>query len=257
MQKTTWLVTLGMLLVLGVPRAEAQIINWDDRAFFNVNFGYQTQSHDFDSTKTFSLYGETATLSAGHEIGSGALLDLSGGARVWRNAGIGIGYSRFQNTDDIIVQASLPHPVFFDRPRSVSVPATGLEHSESAIHVFGLWMIPVSDNMDVAIFLGPTFFSVKQDLVTDVQIPQPETPPFTGAVTGVIKNTADDNAVGLNIGIDWSYMVTPQFGGGIFLRYSGASVDLSAAGQEVSMDVGGFQIGLGLRVRFQELPFFP
>jgi opacity protein-like surface antigen len=254
-QKTTWLVTLGMLIVLGVPRAEAQVINWDDRAFFNVSLGYQTQSHDFDSTKTFPLYGETAILKAGHEIGSGALLDLSGGARVWRNVGIGIGYSRFQNTDDILVEASLPHPVFVDRPRQVSVPATGLEHTESAIHLFGLWMLPVSDKMDVAIFLGPTFFSVKQDLVTDLQIPQPESPPYAGMVTGVIKNTADDNAVGLNLGIDVSYMVTSQFGGGIFLRYSGTSTDLSAAGQEVSMDVGGFQFGLGLRVRFQQLWF--
>ena len=82
MQKTTWLVALGMLLVLGVPRADAQIINWTDRGFVNVNGGYQTQSHDFDTTTTFSLYRETATFKAGHEVGSSALLDVRGGARV-------------------------------------------------------------------------------------------------------------------------------------------------------------------------------
>jgi hypothetical protein len=48
-------------------------------------------------------------------------------------------------------------------------------------------------------------------------------------------------------------MVTPLLGGGVFLRYSGGSVDLDAEGVKVSLDVGGFQVGAGLRVRFQRL----
>ena len=249
MQKT-WLVALGMLLVYGVPRADAQVINWNDRGFVNVNGGYQTQSHDFDATTKFSLYGETATLKAGHEVGSGALLDVSGGVRVWRNVGIGVGYSRFQNSDDVTVTATLPHPIFFDRPRSATAAASDLEHTESAVHIFGLWMLPVSQKMDVAFFLGPTIFSVKQDLVTSVQIAQPESAPFTGTITGVGKTEVKETGVGVNVGVDWMYMVTPKLGGGVFLRYAGGSVKLETQGLSVDMKVGGFQLGAGLRVRF-------
>lgn len=249
MQKT-WLVALGMLLVLGVPRADAQVINWNDRGFANVNGGYQTQSHDFDSTTTFSLYDETATLNARHEVRSGALLDVSGGVRVWRNVGIGVGYSRFQNTDDVTVEATLPHPLFYDRPRSVTAEVNDLKHTESAVHIFGLWMLPVSRKMDVAFFLGPTIFSVKQGLATGVQIAQPEPAPYVGTITGVVKAEAKETGVGVNVGADWTYMVTPELGGGVFLRYAGGSVKLETQGRSVDMKVGGFQLGAGLRVRF-------
>lgn len=250
MKRTMWLAALGVFLIGGVSQAQAQIINWEDRGFGNVNFGFQTQSHSFDSTKTFALYDETATLKFGHANDSGALLDISGGLRVWRNVGVGIGYSRFQNTDDITVAATLPHPIFFDRPRSVSVDAKEFEHSESAVHVFGLWMLPLSAKMDLAVFAGPTFYSVKQDLVTSATVAT-EAAPFTSPAVTPHKETADNSTVGVNLGVDWSYMVTRQVGGGIVLRYSGATVDLSAGGQNVSLDVGGFQIGAGLRVRFK------
>lgn len=251
MLKTTWLVAFGMLLVLAVPRADAQMINWNDRAFVNVNGGYQTQSHDFTSTMTFPLYNETATLRAAHKVGSGALLDLGGGWRVWRNAAIGIAYSRFQDTDDITVDATLPHPVLFDRPRAVTTTAKDVKRTESAVHIFGLWMLPVSRKMDVAFFLGPTIFNVSQDLVTSAEIPQPETPPFTATVRSLTKTEVTKTGVGVNVGADWSYMVTPQIGGGIFLRYSAASASLSAGGLSAQTDLGGFQIGGGLRARFK------
>ena len=249
MPKTTWLVTFAVLLVLGVSRAEAQIINWTDRGFVNVSYGGQAQSRDFATSRTFPLYRETATLKAGYETGKGGLFDISGGARVWRNLAVGIGFSRFHDTDDMTVEATLPHPLFFDRPRSVTAPVAGVGHSQSAVHIFGLWMLPVSGKMEVAFFGGPTIFNVRQDLVTDVQL-APESPPFTGGITSVAQTEAKKTGVGVNVGADWSYMVTPRFGGGIFLRYAGASVDLEAPGLSIDLKVGGFQGGAGLRVRF-------
>jgi hypothetical protein len=42
-------------------------------------------------------------------------------------------------------------------------------------------------------------------------------------------------------------MVTKNFGAGAFIRYSGASGDIT---DEVNLDLGGFQGGGGLRIRF-------
>jgi hypothetical protein len=48
-------------------------------------------------------------------------------------------------------------------------------------------------------------------------------------------------------GLDVNYLFTPRLGTGVFVRYLGAQVDLPAASD---LKVGGFQGGVGLRVRF-------
>jgi len=42
-------------------------------------------------------------------------------------------------------------------------------------------------------------------------------------------------------------LFTPRIGAGVFIRYAGGSVDLPSA---PDVKVGGFQIGVGARVRF-------
>jgi len=53
----------------------------------------------------------------------------------------------------------------------------------------------------------------------------------------------------VNAGIDITYLVTEQLGGGLFVRWAGGSVDIPATGGTQSIDVGGMQVGIGLRVR--------
>jgi hypothetical protein len=134
----------------------------------------------------------------------------------------------------------------------VSTAASGLRHSEVAINIFALRMIPLSEKTDVAVFGGPSIFMVKQDLVSGVTIPQPETPPFTPVVTPQVSE-GSGNAVGFNVGVDWTYLLTPQLGVGGFARFSGGpTADVSAGDQAVDVRVGGFQIGAGVRVRFKQ-----
>jgi hypothetical protein len=66
----------------------------------------------------------------------------------------------------------------------------------------------------------------------------------------VAVQSVKDTGVGFNIGVDGTYLFTDRIGGGIVLRYTGGSVDLDSDAGTVSLDVGGFQIGFGLRVRF-------
>jgi hypothetical protein len=252
MQKTMWLAVAGMITMAGVSESQAQVVEWEDMAFANVSFGAQTQSHQFESSLTFPLYDETGVVDTSYDNGGGFLFDVSGGVRVRGNLGVGVGYTRFSNTSDAPVQATIPHPVFFDQPRSVSTAATGLEHTESAINIFALWMIPLSEKTDIAVFGGPSIFMVKQDLVSGVSIPLPEAPPFTPVVTPQLSK-GDGNAIGFNVGVDWTYMLTPQVGAGGFARFSGGpTADVSAGDQAVDVRVGGFQIGVGVRIRFKQ-----
>jgi hypothetical protein len=235
-------VVFGAMLALAVAApAQAQMV-WQDRGYVNVNALLQTVSRDVSATGSFDLYDEVATFDAPRKIGSGVVFDISGGAKVWRNLAIGLGYSRLSNTDNVTVTARIPDPIEFDLPHEQVLSAGDLEHSESAVHLSAVWFWPVTDKIDVAFSAGPSFFTVKQTHVTSVNV---ESNSFIA--TGVSVANAKESAAGLHIGVDATYLVTPRFGAGILLRYAGASVDV--AGIE-DLNVGGFQLGVGLRVRF-------
>jgi hypothetical protein len=62
---------------------------------------------------------------------------------------------------------------------------------------------------------------------------------------GVTRTEGSDTSVGFNIGVDVTCLVTPRLGGGVWLRYAAAASEIAGA----SFDVGGLQIGAGVRVR--------
>jgi hypothetical protein len=255
MQKTT--LTIGLCIVIslaGASESQAQVQKWTDNGFLNINGAAQMGSHDFTETSAPTVYGESASISTPHQIGGGPLFDVSGGVRVAGNLGVGIGYSWFSTSESPTVTAQIPNPVFFNKPRSATAPAGTLEHSESVVHLQVLWMLPVAQKLDVAFFVGPSFFSVSQDLISeDLTAGITEgAAPFTTVTLGSVPTaTKTKSGTGYNVGADISYMIVRQMGIGVLLRYSAATVDLpTAGGGQVSVDAGGFQIGVGARVRF-------
>jgi hypothetical protein len=252
MRKTTiGLAICGSVLSMA-PAAEAQMLPWEDFGYLAFNVGAQAQSRSFTEISTPIIYGENASITVPHSIGSGILIDIAGGIRVWRNLAIGAGFSTFGNDETATVAAQIPHPITFGNLRPASASTGELGHRETAIHVHALWMIPVSDKIEVAAVGGPSFYSVKQDLVEGVGLTEGAAPAFsTVTITEVRTESVSEWAVGFTVGMDGTYLVTPDLGAGAFIRYSGASADLpTAGGGTVSLDVGGFQLGLGLRVRF-------
>lgn len=244
MQKTIGLSAMCVFLLGTVPGASAQMIDWTDRAFINVSAAGQTRSDSLDANGSFPLYGETATYASSLEIGNGVLFDVSGGGRVWSNLGIGVGYSRLQDKAETTVSMSLPHPLFFHSPRSASAQVSGLRHVESGVHVFALWMVPVAGSVDVAVFGGPSIYTVTQDFV-DVSTNINDPPPFTNPVVTATSRRESDTGVGGNVGVDIRYMPSRYVGVGLVVRYSRASVTVGGE----SLSAGGFQWGGGLRLR--------
>jgi hypothetical protein len=82
---------------------------------------------------------------------------------------------------------------------------------------------------------------VKQELVSSITVP----PGTQDANLNV--ETESKTAFGVNLGVDGSYLITRNYGVGVFIRYAGGQVDLPSA---EDMRVGGFQAGVGARLRF-------
>lgn len=243
--------TLG---VAAAAPAQAQMLTWQDRGF--VNFSAVLQSGPGNNTVngSFELYEETGTYQGPWHLSGGASLDLSGGMRVWRNLAVGLGYSRLADTSPVTITALIPDRLDFDRPHEETIDVGELDHSQNVVHISAVWFWPVTDKIDVAVSAGPSIFSVKADTVTGIDVL-----PDTSIPTGVVVSSASESTVGIHFGVDVTYKLTqlsrriatlpgnPWVGAGLLLRYAGSSVDLPAVN---SLDVGGFQAGIGLRVRF-------
>ena len=232
---------MAMLMAAGAANASAQTQPPPaNLGFLNVNFGAQPGSHDVGTNQSFPLYGETATFTTVQENGSGALFDITGGYKIRPSFGAAVGFSNFSNTSDAAVATSIPDPLIFDRPRAATATVPDLEHSERGIHLQAVWFVPVTDKIDVALSAGPSFFMVRQDVVSMSVTPGTQTTNFS---TPTEKKTG----IGANIGVDGTYLITRNFGAGVFLRFAGAKVDLPSV---EGLGVGGFQAGGGVRVRF-------
>jgi len=223
--------------------AYAQQLTWTDRGFVNVNLGAQTGSHDLATTGTFEQYEELGTLSTAQSVGGGGLFDIGAGYKVWRNLAVGVSYSRSKSDADVAIAATVPDPIVYDQPRAITASASGLDHSESAIHLQGTWVMPFTDTVDFAFSFGPTIFMVSQELPAAIEVTEPGP-----AVRNTTFTTEDKTTLGINLGVDVNYMFTPQYGAGLLARYTWGSVNLDSTSD--SLSIGGFQIGVGFRYRF-------
>jgi hypothetical protein len=230
------------LCVTVASKAHAQM-TWTDQGFVNVTGGAQTGTHSLKTSTTFDLYDEKAAVTTEQDVKARGIFDITAGYKVWRNLAAAIGYSHAGGSSDASVKASIPDPVFFDRPRAIEAAASDLKHSENAFNLMGVWMVPVTDKIDVGVSAGPTIFHVTQELPSAIAVAEPGP-----TVSSVTVSDESKTTVGINLGVDVTYLVTKRIGVGGLARYTWGSADIDGATD--SLTVGGFQIGGGLRLRF-------
>lgn len=221
------------------------------RIFVALNGGYQASSVTFDDTRAENLHAETASWTADYKVKAGQSVDMGAGIRVWRNLAVTVGMSRFTESRSAPVSGEIPHPFFFNQPRSVTGETQALKHAERAVHVAAGWIIPATQRLQLTLFGGPSFFSVERDLLEDITYA--DSYPYDDvAYGGGIVRSVSQSRTGFNAGADVSYFVTDAIGFGAGVRFSRAQVKLQspASGNAVPVDVGGAQANVGLRLRF-------
>lgn len=233
-------------------QASAQALPWEGRGFFNVNFGIQMIAEDVATTSsTFTLYDETGKLTTEQTIDSTApFLDFGGGVRVGGNFGFGFAYSRLSATGTAAVEAEVPSPIFYDQPRKATATADDLDHVENGYHFQALWMLPITDRVDILLSGGPSWFSLTKGILGSPQITEVG-PPYTNVNMTVSQTSVTGGKIGYNVGADLTIRVANNLGLGAMVRYAAATVTLEPEdGDPSDVKVGGFQIAGGLRIRF-------
>jgi hypothetical protein len=256
----------SMLLgLVGVPLFAAQVHAQEppfhipppppNNAFVVLNGGFRSLSQEFVQQTEFTLYDEKGIFEVDHAIKSGVSWEAGGGLRLWQDLWLGASYAlASKHTRDAAVNAQVPHPLIVNRHRVATGTASGLEHSERALHVQALLRIPVTVEFDLTLFAGPTFFEVEDDLVEAIVPRETGATPSTVELAGIARSRQSHRMTGFNLGFDMAYMVRRHLGAGIVFRYSTGSADLElpagSVGPPVEVGAGGFEIGAGLRLRF-------
>lgn len=235
-------VLMGGILLATSVNASAQT-SWDDRIFLNVSVGGQVGSRDTTVTLSPTVYGEPASISTIRSVGGSALYDVTVGRPISGNLGAAFSLSGRSASGDATMSASIPDPVFFDRPRTVTDNLPDMTHSERWFGFLATWRVPVNEKFDALLLVGPAVASVKHAAPTVVTVvEQPGGPQVTPTTENISKSF-----VGIQAGADLRYMLTENFGVGGFLRVSNASGTLVG---DSDLSVGGFQVGVGVRVRY-------
>ena len=233
------------------PRAEPGRPQPTDRIYISINGAFQTGAEDFGETVSFLENAENGTFSTDYDVKSGPALNISAGATIWRNIGVGVGVTRFSKSTPISLSASVPHPFFFNRAATMSGEVGGLKREELAVHVQARATFTPTPKIQAVVFGGPSFFSVKQGIVNDFEIT--ETYPYdTATFSQGVTTTVDESKVGFNVGADVGYFFTRQVGVGGSIQWAATTIDAPASGGTGTFEIkaGGLQAGGGLRLRF-------
>lgn len=240
---TAWVLTAPSL-------ALAQAASKPTRFTIGVSGGVQQAAEDVSDHFSFPKNVETEVVDVKYSMKPWALIDLAAGYRLWNNLGVGVAVSVTSGKGDADVTASVPHPFFFNQPRTVTGTENDIAHSETGVHLQLQYMVPATGRLHFTLEGGPSWLNVDHEVVTDVTVT--ESYPFdTAAFGGAVTKSTKGSAVGFNAGIDVTWLFAESVGVGGIVRYTRADVDLKAVeGRTLTMKAGGLQGGVGIRVLF-------
>lgn len=237
---------VGAMLLTGSAAfgqtASAPAAATEGRVFLAASGGAQLGSAREESTAfSFTLYAEPASVGVKRSVKSGILGDFTAGGRVLGNLGVAGTLFFRQAPGDGVVTASIPDPIFYDKPRAVSSTIVDMTHREVWSAVQAVYIYQATDKVDVMFMGGPTVVSLAHQVATAATVTE-----GANSATVTVSTTELKKMVwGYTLGADVRYMITRNLGFGAFARYSGATANLS---DTVSLKLGGLQVGGGIRI---------
>ncbi len=233
----------------------------EQRVTVGFSGGIQFVKDALKNEVDFELWQETGTFEASYNITKDSAFDGSFAFLLYKRLGLGFNVSHFSKTIAATIDADVPHPFFFSFPRKATGVANNILRRESAIHIQSQYWHTIGDKFLLRGFIGPTIFSVRQDLVSTIQTKERGYDYNTVDIIGHNTLASGGTELGFNIGFDMSYFVFDDIALAGILRYSRgtSSVEDQATLRHLSrfsgqgqppLELGGTHLAAGLRFGF-------
>lgn len=218
------------------------------RGYVLFGGGYSSAANDFDTHTTLRSSAENGSYDVDYSLGGGPGLTIGAGIRAWKQLGVRIGASRFLGSTPATLTASVPHPFFFNKPRTTTGTIDGLTREDVSLDLHVLGMLPVNRRMMVSVFAGPTWMRVSQGIVQSFAYT--ETYPYDSIAFGS-ATTVDNSAskVGFGAGADITYFLNRTVGVSGTVQFAGATMDLPVNEETISIKTGGARLSVGVVIK--------
>jgi opacity protein-like surface antigen len=221
-------------------------------SFFNID-GVRRRSEG-DLTETVSIFtptlDEDTTFSTNYGNLTGWSLDFMGGGPVWHSLGIGFAVGYHKRNRAATIDAEIPHPYYYDTPRSASFTTPPLESREAVFGFPAIFMPPAFGPVKVLLFGGPSIFRITQTQVTNILVT--EVAPYdTVTINSVTSEDIKGTFWGYHAGADVAVFFTRSVGVGGGFRYSHGNIkQFEQDAASTSGTAGGVSVVAGVRFRF-------
>ena len=234
---SAWLAAAALILPGVATRAEAQSAT--PRFVIGVSGGVQGSGSAVSDHFEFERNVETATVDVTYPTKPQTLIDAGIGVRLWKHLGAGVAVANAMRSGSADVDARIPHPLAFGQLRTVEGKQSGIDTTETDVHVQLLYAVQASPAITLTLSAGPSIVHLDQELVSGVTYD--ETYPFDVATfRSAEARHAKASAAGFNAGADLRWMFSRSIGLGGLVRFSRATVDLTTSdNRTLSVRAGG------------------
>ncbi len=227
----------AMILASGAAEAQAP-----PRVTFGASAGARVHAASFSDVAHPVVFGEEATIRTDYDGNRALGLEAGVMVRLWSRLGASVSVARHTHDVNGAIEAEVPHPFVFDRPRLVDAEVAELSRVETALHARLVWIASFSRVWQLSLGAGPSLFRARGDRVQGVNLreiyPYDEAT-FESAVTS--RQSASE--VGYNVSVDVTRYLARHIGVAAAVTYArAASADLGEA--------GGADANVGIRFGF-------
>jgi len=222
----------------------------DERVRIVINGGGIFNTQTLEQQFTLRKNVEATPVSTELDPAAGGFVEVGGRIRIAPAVWVGATVFAMSASLSGTLDAQVPHPFYFGQPRDVSGEIDQLSGTSKGVHVEAAFAVSSSDRREILLFGGPSYFRVKQDLVTDFTYSDAY-PYDTAEFESTVTAQATDEGFGFNVGAEATWRLARSVRAGAMLRYSLANLTLPVApGNEADMRAGGLQVGGSVQLLF-------
>jgi hypothetical protein len=231
-------------------------VSAQERFRISINAGQQTSTTTVSQQQTLEQYFEQGSFTFERPVPTAVIYDFGIGVRLWRGLHAGAAVSVFNDkTGPGTVTARVPHPLQFNKPRTVTGEVPNATRRELGQHIMFGWNVRAAGGLDFLLFAGPSIFATDQLLVKSLRLSlDNEVFPFDElAFPPVESETLREDVLGYNAGVDMTWRFARNLGVGLLVRYSEgkkAFTPTPTGSAPANVTVGGLHAGGGLRLIF-------
>lgn len=229
------------------PKTRASSRHGFPKLFVYAGGVLSPKADTFDGVDSRSLNVEQETRTTTYSTSTKPGFEVGIGSGTGRIATTFIA-SRRQSTEPAELNAQLPHPFYFNQPRTLT-GTFDAPRTETAVHVQVNAALVSTARLQILVGGGPSVFIVRQALL-DALSYDSVYPYDTATLTGATTVTRTKKAAGWNVQLDAIAALTRRVGVQVSGRWSAAKIDFSDETLDATSHEGHAQISAGLRLSF-------